>query len=145
MNDPTLYQIGPLAIRHLPFNADTVDRDREAAIAIKPVLGTRQPGEIVGEAEEKITLSGTQFPYRLGGEREIELARGLADGDPVFIMRGDGVPLGWHQITRFSSREAHLGPDGTGSVVRVTIEARRCPAPSRSLLAMLLQLVMLFL
>ena len=139
-----LYQVGPLTIDHRPLNADTVDREASDARAIKPVLGSRQPGEIVGTGEDTISLSGNLYPFRLGGKAEMEVARGLVNADPVFILRGDGLPLGWHEIKRVRTRETLLDTDGVGKVVRITIDARKCPRPERSLIALLVAIVMLF-
>lgn len=126
-----LYQLGPLSIRHAPFNIDTVRETSASDFVQKPVAGAAPPNEYVGEGVGTMTLSGTLFPKKIGGLTELailDLIRKAAF--PQLLLRGDGVPMGWWRIVKVSSTSRQLARDGVGQVVSVSIDLVREPAPS---------------
>lgn len=127
-----LYQLGSLAIQVHPFNVDQVQRDSHTDYAPKPVLGKMPPMEYVGEGANTWRLSGKLFPKMLGGMDELDILHEMrTSGQPQFLHRGDGRPLGWVVIEKVSEREEHLAPDGIGRKITVDIDLRATSQPSR--------------
>ncbi|WP_338606848.1 phage tail protein [Pelagibacterium nitratireducens] len=121
-----LYQIGPITLDTMPFNADTMRRASGAAVAEKGVMGARPPLEFMGKGEDRITLSGRLLPTRIGGLTELETVRGLMEaGTRVPVMRGDGKMFGWHAIVRIEEDHANLDRFGVGFTLAYTIELLR--------------------
>lgn len=134
-----LYQLGALSIKVHPFNVDKVQADAATDFVPKPVIGAEPPMEYVGEGANTWRLSGQLFPKVIGGMRELALLHAMrASGRPQFLLRGDGVPLGWVVIERVSSSEESLAADGVGQKIRVDIEVRRAGKPSKLALFTLL-------
>jgi phage protein U len=50
-------------------------------------------------------------------------------GLPQYLMRGDGVPLGWMAVERVSEKSSYLDAKGVGRVVEVSISLKRADAP----------------
>jgi phage protein U len=92
-----LYQLGAVQFEVAPVNIHEVSREVGADFAAKDIVGSPRPREFVGEADEKITLSGKLFPAHfrgLGGLAGLEsMARG---GQPQMLVRGDGSVFGSH-------------------------------------------------
>lgn len=129
-----LYMLGPLRIEVWPFNVADVQETGETDFAVKPVVGAEQPLEFVGEGANEITLEGVIWPAERNGEQALGglelLTQMRASGLPQFLMRGDGRPLGWHAIVSVSARSNHLGRDGVGKKITVSISLRRAPTPA---------------
>lgn len=126
-----LFQVGPLQIRVAPFNVDTVSETVGGDYAVKPVLGRRPPREAVGESEAPLKLSGTLFPFRIGGFDELETAKDLARSQkPVFVFRGDGTPLGWHTIEKVTADHSRLETNGVGQEIPFSLELQATDAPA---------------
>ena len=126
-----LYQLGLLTIKHSPFNVDRVTRVQAAEWADKPVAGREPPLEYVGPGATEFLLSGELFPHALGGLTEWAILGAMLDsGRPQFLMRGDGLPLGWVAVTEAREEATRLGPDGVGRRLRVSITCRRAQAPA---------------
>jgi hypothetical protein len=114
-----LFQLGPLTIDVAPFNADRLKRVAGADFAVKPVVGAQQPREFMGESDEKITLSGTLFPTRLGGLDELATLDAMrASGEPQLLVRNDGANLGWFLIEKV---EEDVNLAGVVSAVGATL------------------------
>lgn len=125
-----LYSVGPLIVSVYPFNADRVSRKSEATFVEKPVLGRRPPLEAVGEGSETFSLSGKLFPLKLGGLSELELADQIrASQEPVFVMRGDGYPLGYFVLESIDENGSYLAGDGVPQVVEYQLNLRKSDAP----------------
>lgn len=121
-----LYQIGPITLDTMPFNADAMRRAGSAAVAEKAVMGSRPPLEFMGKGEDRITLSGRLLPSRVGGMTELETVRSLMDaGTRVPVMRGDGKMFGWFAIVRVDEDHANLDRFGVGFTLAYTIELTR--------------------
>lgn len=138
-----LYQFGFLRIKHQPFNVDKVRSQDSTDFVQKPVLGAAPPNEYVGEGTGTKTLSGTLFPKKLGGLDELRILQMMRESAlPHFLLRGDGVPLGWYRITSVTTDEEQLAMDGVGQVTKVQISLIREPAPSgMSLFSFLVRLL----
>jgi hypothetical protein len=139
-----LFQLGPLTISVMPFNADKSKRVSGADFAVKPVVGAQQPREFMGEADEKITLSGTIFPVRFGGLDELAILNAMrASGEPQILIRNDGANLGWFLVERVEE-EANLAGSmsAVGSSLRYTIELVKSPNPASvdAIIATMIQL-----
>lgn len=122
-----LYQIGPLGLDTRPFNADAMTRAGGSDLAVKPLMNALPGREHMGEADEKITLSGQLLPTKIiGGLTELEMAHGLSrSGTPVPLLRGDGKAFGWFAIESVSEQHSHLMRDGVGFVVKYTLNLVR--------------------
>lgn len=117
-----LYMLGTLTVDTRPFSIDTMDRNADASIVAKPVMGSFQPKEFTGEGEDEITISGQILPYHIGGLNELEVADEMRRRGTRFpLLRGDGKRLGWYAITRLSERHEHLSHEGVGYVIKHTI------------------------
>ncbi|OIP87325.1 MAG: hypothetical protein AUK37_01615 [Rhodobacterales bacterium CG2_30_65_12] len=126
-----LYQIGALKIDVTPFNAHGVTISRQTDYVPKPVVGAEQPLEYVGEGANTMRLSGTLWPERIGGMGQLSRLQSMrASGSPQFVMRGDGTPLGWWAILDVKEDHRHLGPNGVGNRIDLTINMRRAGRPS---------------
>lgn len=126
-----LYQLGLLTIKHAPFNVDRVSRNSKTDFVQKPIAGAQKPLEFVGEGTMTMTLSGSLFPKVIGGKSELGLLELMRmSAVPQFLIRGDGVPLGWFHITNVKVSEKNLDTDGVGQVIDVSISLTRAPQPA---------------
>lgn len=117
-----LYQIGPLALDTRPFNADAMSRQGGADHAVKPLMNTLPGREFMGEADEKISISGQLLPTRIGGLTELEMAHSLSrSGQGVPLLRGDGKMFGWFVIESISEQHGNLTRVGVGFTVKYTL------------------------
>lgn len=118
-----LYQIGPLALDTRPFNADSMSRSGGADLAVKQLMNALQAREFMGEADEKITISGQLLPTKIGGLTELEMAYAMSrSGTPLPVMRGDGKMFGWFAIESVSEQHADLGRHGVGFTVKYSLD-----------------------
>jgi len=128
-----LCQLGSVMFEVWPVNITDTGRNNEAGLVDKPVLGRRPPVEFVGDGPETVTLSIKLFPEKLGGLSSLaSLAAMRQSGQPQYMMRGDGVPMGWMAIERVSERSTHLNAQGVGRVIEVELSLRRTDAPNAS-------------
>jgi phage protein U len=134
-----LYQLGALSIKIHPFNINEIQAEAATDYVPKPVLGAEPPMEYVGEGAHTWTLSGDLFPKTIGGLDELGILHAMRSrGHPQFLLRGDGVPMGWVVIESVSTRNTHLAADGVGQKISVTVKLRRAGRPSRLALATIL-------
>ena len=128
-----LYQIGVLSVKVTPFNVDKVQRDSATDYVPKPVIGIEPPMEYVGEGATTWRMSGQLFPKVIGGLGELALLHLMREsGQPQFVLRGDGTPLGWAVIERVTERSQHLDANGVGQQIAVEIQMRRARPPGVS-------------
>lgn len=121
-----LYMIGTLALDTRPFNVDGMNRDADASIVAKPLIGAAPAKEFTGDGEDDITLSGELLPSKIGGLDELETLHQMRKAGTQFpLMRGDGFRYGWYAITKISEQHKDLGRDGVGFTVRTTISMTR--------------------
>lgn len=140
-----LYQVGPLTFDTFPFSINSVKREAAADYAKHALLNRRRGYEFEGPGDDVLTLSGECLPLRIGGLSEIELAHQIRDaGDPVFVMRGDGLVAGWHVVTGVEEGHEMIMPNGVGFVVKHQIKLERVddpgPAAGAGMIASLLSL-----
>ena len=127
-----LYQLGALLLKVAPFNVDKVAHSGKTDFVPKPVLGAEPPMEWVGEGPNTWRLSGTLFPKVIGGLNELDLLEQMRkDGNPQYLFRGDGRPLGWVVIETINDTSEYLASDGVGQKIRVDIRVRKTGKPSR--------------
>lgn len=122
-----LYLIGPAVIDTFPFSADAVKRKTGASWAAKDLLGRLRDREWMGEDDEHIDLSGILLPYnpRMGDGAllMLDVLHGIRlAGLPVFVMRGDFMPLGWFVLEEIEEHHEHLAPSGIGNKISHTIK-----------------------
>lgn len=137
-----LFQLGALQVTLTPFNAHEVSRETGADFAAKDILGAPKAREFVGEADEKVTLSGRLYPHRFGGLDELEILHAMrVSGEPQILVRGDGANLGWFVVESVSEKSTYLDGRGVGRKIEVEIKlARSDPAGPEGALAMLVSL-----
>lgn len=125
-----LYQLGPVKIDVTPFNAHGVTAKAGADHVDKGVIGTAPPTEFVGDGVQTMRFRGSLFPEAIGGMDELEELQGLrAKGTKIPVTRGDGSYLGWYVITSIDEAHRHLGGNGIGARVDVTISMKRSKKP----------------
>ena len=125
-----LYQLGAVTIEVWPFNVTDVGRNGDSGFAEKAVIGRMQVLEAVGDNNDTITLTGKQFPQKLGGLAELELMRAQKAAQVALpLVRGDFTPLGWFVITSLQDRSSILDGSGVGKVIDVEIGLKRSSPP----------------
>ena len=123
--------LGPLMMEVWPFNPTETTREAGGDYVEKPVMGRRPPLEFVGEASETFTITARLFPAKLGGLGGLSQLNAMRQsGIPQYLMRGDGVPLGWMVVERVSERSSYLDAKGVGQVIDVDITLKRADAPN---------------
>lgn len=128
-----LYSIGSLMLDTRPFSADDMSRNASADFAQKPLMGTMQGKEFMGEGEDRITLSGQLLPFKLGGLTELEMAHSFrVSGQRLPVLRGDGKRLGWYVIESVTERHKDLMRDGVGFFVEHSITLSKVSAEGAS-------------
>lgn len=126
-----LMMLGPLMMEVWPFNPTETSREAGGDYVEKPVMGRRPPLEFVGEASETFTITARLFPAKLGGLGGLSQLNAMRQsGIPQYLMRGDGVPLGWMVVERVSERSSYLDAKGVGQVIDVDITLKRSDAPN---------------
>ena len=128
-----LMLIGPVAFTIAPLNTHAVDFSAETIFAEKPVLGSTPLMEHTGEGASSWSVKGRLFPRRLGGLPELGVLHALRrSGTPQFMMRGDGLPLGWVVVAGITEGSTYLDAAGVGQQIDITVTVRRAQAPSAS-------------
>lgn len=126
-----LYQLGAVQFEVQPLNAVETGTDSEGGWTEKPVLGRRPPLEWVGDGAERLRITAKLFPATFGGLGSYDdLVAMRQSGSAQYLMRGDGVPLGWVVVERLSRRDSYLAADGVGKVIDLDIDLRRTDAPA---------------
>lgn len=126
-----LMMLGSVELEVWPFNPTETGHETGGDFVEKPVMGRRPPLEWVGEAGETFSITAKLFPARLGGLGSLsKLSAMRKSGIPQYLMRGDGVPLGWMAVERVSERSSYLDAKGVGQVIEVEISLRRADAPT---------------
>ncbi len=127
-----LAQLGSVIFEVLPVGLDGIDHSGTASFARHPVLGEMPPLEFTGEGSETWRLHGElrpEFSARNLGDSGLsgidELHAMRRAGQAVFLMRGDGVPMGWVVITHVSERSRRLMANGVGRVVEFEVDVAR--------------------
>lgn len=131
-----LFQLGAVTISSPgPFNATDVAEEFGSDFAVKPLVGAPQDREFTGEADGRMTLSGTLFPTRYAawgratGLDEVEMLRAVTgSGEPQPLVRGDGRNLGFWLVEKVTTKSAKLSADGVGRVVAYDIGLVRSAA-----------------
>ena len=74
---------------------------------------------------------GRLLPKRIGGLSELaELHAMRQAGVAMFLMRGDGRPLGWFAIEKVEEKSTYLARDGVGQQIDFSISLVRADRPS---------------
>lgn len=125
-----LLMLGALAFEVWPFNPVGTGSESGGDYVEKPVMGRRPPLEFVGEKSETFTITVKLFPDKLGGLGSLNMLHAIRkSGIPQYLMRGDGVPLGWMVVDSVSEKSEHLNARGVGQVIDVDISLRRADPP----------------
>lgn len=126
-----LMMIGPVQFEVQPFNTHEYAHSHASDYVDKPVLGARQPLEFVGEGEETWAIKGRLFPKKLGGLNGLATLTAIrAAGQPTYMMRGDGRPMGFVAVLSVSETSTYLDRDGVGQVIDFTVTVKQTGAPS---------------
>lgn len=126
-----LLSLGSVVFDVHPFNAHEIANDHSTDFVDKPVVGARMPMEWVGEGEETWDITGRIFPKKLGGLNDLARLRAVrAAGSPVYLMRGDGRPMGFVVILGVSEISTKLAADGVGQIIEFDLTVKRSGAPS---------------
>lgn len=131
-----LYMLGPVLLSLAPLNATSLTEDGEHPFAEHPVLGTAPLYEDMGQGPRSVRLRGITFPHvaefasGLGMLDVLEGARRA--GQPLPVMRGDFVFLGYFVIERLSLEGQYLDFDGVPKELRFDLLLKACDAPPAS-------------
>lgn len=126
-----LYMLGPIRFEIAPFNLTETTFSHGASFSEKPVVGQRPPLEWTGDGAQTWSLRANLFPERFGGEGNLLALRTMRLlGQPQYMLRGDGLPIGWVVIDSVTERASYLDRRGRGRVVEVDITLRRSSAPN---------------
>lgn len=121
-----LYQLGALTFDVIPVNIETTEREMGADYAAKDVVGSMRSREFMGEADDKIKLSGRLFPHKFGGVAGINVLQAMAvAGEPQMLIRGDGGVFGWYVIEKVTDKHTFLDVVGVGRMIEFDIELVR--------------------
>lgn len=125
-----LYQVGTLTFEEYENDLQEVEEKVTADFAKHALIDTRQDFEFAGPGDDPIELRGHLLPFHLGGLSEYELARDLCTGgQPQFVVRGDGLVRGWHNIMEVRGRHRLLATGGVGFEVETGMRLERCRDP----------------
>ncbi len=128
-----LYSVGPLMLDTRPFSVNDVQRTASADFAQKPLIGTMQSREFMGEGEDRMILSGQLLPFRTGGITELEMVHAFRrSGQRLPVLRGDGRRLGWFVVEAISETHRDLMRDGVGFFIRHSITLVKVTAEGAS-------------
>lgn len=126
-----LYMLGPIRFEIAPFNVTETGFSHSASFAEKPVMGALAPLEWTGDGAQTWNLRAILFPERFGGEGYLIALRALRkSGSPQYMLRGDGLPVGWVVVQSVTERASYLDRRGRGRVVEVDISLRKAQSPS---------------
>lgn len=126
-----LLQVGPLQFSIEPMNAHQVERAASTDYAKKDVIGRRKVYEHTGEGDDRYTIRGRLYPFKLGGLGALSLAHTIREqGAPQMAVRGDGRVLGWMVITEITERQEYLADDGVGQLIEVDLTMERADSPT---------------
>lgn len=134
-----LYDLGGVAFDIVGINTDRVTKNRETSFAEYDVMGSSILYEHTGNKDRKITLTGKVHPFHFGGLPALAALETIREsGQPVFLQRGDGIPMGWVLIDSIEEEDAYIQYGGTPGQVSHKISLLRCDAPGVGGLANLL-------
>lgn len=132
-----IMQLGPVVFEVAPVGIDETDHRYASSFAVHPVLGSMPPLEKTGVGPEGWRIRGTLMPEFC---RRNGIDDGLSDlaalqmmcqaGTPLFLMRGDGTPMGWVVIKDVAERSRALNKSGVGRQIHLDIDVVRTNAPS---------------
>ena len=135
-----LMGLGSVVFETLPIGLDEIDHGGTASFAEHAVLGDMPPLEFTGKGPETWRIRGTLLPEfsisvgagdGSGGLSDLTALHAMREsGQAQFLMRGDGVPLGWVVLTRVTERSRRLNPQGVGRIIDVEVDVSRCGTPS---------------
>ncbi|MBY6239792.1 phage tail protein [Methylosinus sp. Sm6] len=110
-----LYQLGIVTFEVTPVNVDSVHRETGHDFASKAIVGALKPREKMGEADDRILLTGTLWPHKFGGIGTLDDLREMARGGELQkLLRGDGVDMGWYLLERMVETHDYLDTAGIG-------------------------------
>lgn len=116
-----LYQLGPVTLDTFPLSIHEVERETGADYAPKDLVGTMRDREWVGEADFVVTLKGKILPSREpmpGGLILLDVLHGMRTaGLPIFVMRGDFLPMGWFVVESIKEAHEFIGANGVGMMI----------------------------
>jgi len=125
-----LYAIGPLECDTFPFEVGSVERETTADFAKHALVSAPEDYEFAGRGTSSLTVSGQLLPFHIGGLSELETAHALCEGgQPQWVFRGDGRPLGWYVITKVKEKHKHISPTGIGFVIEHELNLERVDDP----------------
>jgi uncharacterized protein len=126
-----LLQVGPLMFTIDPLNAHAIERAASTDFAKKSVIGRRKIYEHTGEGDDRYTVHGRLYPFKLGGLGALALAHTIREqGAPQMVVRGDGRVLGWFVITEITERQEYLAGDGVGQLIEIELTMERADSPT---------------
>lgn len=127
-----LMQLGSVVFEVEPVNTDLTDHDVVGGFVHHPTVGARPPVEAVGEGPERRRILGKLFPHKFDGALAglEELQAMCKAQEAQFLMRGDGVPMGWVVIDHVRERARYLDATGVGRVIEFEVTVWHADAPS---------------
>lgn len=118
-------------------------RNAKASFAKHDVVGGAPIYEATGEDEATATLECVLHPYHLGGLGRLEaLYLAMQSQVPLSLMRGDGVPLGWHVVNEIDEEHAEISIAGVGQEISFTLKLTCVDTPAMSMVTSIVSLLL---
>lgn len=123
-----LYQLGSVQFDAVHVPLYDYDRETGGDLAPKDVIGGARPREFTGESDTRMVLAGQLFPGKFGGLDSFDRLEKMAQsGEPQFLVRGDGIVMGWFFIERVNSRGKYLNTEGVGRAIEFQVMLVKSP------------------
>lgn len=133
--------LGPVVF-DLRNNITGRTRSEKMAYAKHDVVGGNPVYEAMGQDEATASLECVLYPYHFGGSSRIDaLYLAMEAETPLSLMRGDGVPLGWHVINEIEEKHSEISAVGVGQQIDFTLKLTRVDTPATSLITSIMSLL----
>ncbi len=115
----------------------------KADFAKHDVVGSSPVYEAMGPGEKSVKLDCILHPYHFGGVGRLGALNLALDAQiPLSLMRGDGVPLGWHTIDEIDITHSELASSGVGQEIKFSLKLLRVDTPPLSLVPSIVSLLL---
>lgn len=134
--------LGPVVF-DLRNNITGRNKNARMSFAKHDVIGGAPVYEAMGADETTATLECILHPFHFGGLGRLEaLQLAMQAQTPLSLMRGDGVPLGWHIINEIDEKHGDIFLGGVGQEVSFNMKLTRVDTPISSMVTSIVSLLL---
>ncbi|MEN5279260.1 phage tail protein [Brucella sp. TWI432] len=134
--------LGPV-IFDLRNNITGRSRNARMAYAKHDVIGAAPVYEAMGADEATANLECVLHPFHFGGLGRLEaLHLAMQAQIPLSLLRGDGVPLGWHTINEIDEKHGEISTGGVGQEITFSLKLTRVDTPLTSMATSIVSLLL---